>query len=240
MQANIIINRNKGGLVKEQDKSNIMIVEDHGLFRTGLKSMLEKEGFVGEIIEAESGEKALELCHNSSFPIHLVLMDIRMPGIGGLEATLRLQRMSSEIKVLVVTVCDDALFPTKLLQAGANGYVTKDVSYKELLRAIKVILSGQRYISHEIARQLAIKHLSNQDESPFDKLSERELQVALMVSKGIKVNEISDKLCLSPKTVNSYRYRIFSKLGISGDVELTHLAIKFHLHEDSYASDKAQ
>lgn len=221
-----------------KEKFNIMIVEDHGLFRTGLKSMLTDEAFVGEIIEAESGERALELFHSSTIPIHLVLMDIRMPGIGGLEATLRLQRMSCEVKILVVTVCDDALFPTKLLQAGANGYITKDVTYKELIRAIKVILSGQRYISHEIAKQLAIKHLSNQDESPFDKLSERELQVAIMVSKGIKVNEISDKLCLSPKTVNSYRYRIFSKLGIDGDVSLTHLAIKFHLHDEAFMTDE--
>ena len=220
-----------------KEKFNFMIVEDHGLFRTGMKSMLEGEPFVGEIIEADSGEKALDLFHNSEFPIHLVLMDIRMPGIGGLEATLRLQRLSCEVKILVVTVCDDALFPTKLLQAGANGYITKDVSFKELIRAIKVILSGQRYISHDIARQLAIKHLSNQDESPFDKLSERELQVAIMVSKGIKVNEISDKLCLSPKTVNSYRYRIFSKLNIDGDVALTHLAIKFHLHDEAFMND---
>ena len=226
--------------MKEKEKFNIMIVEDHSLFRTGMKSMLENEPFVAKIFEASSGEEAIEISHGTDTPIHLVLMDIRMPGIGGLEATLRLQRMSSEIKVLVVTVCDDALFPTKLLQAGANGYITKDVSYKELIRAIKVILSGQRYISHDIARQLAIKHLSNEEMSPFNKLSERELQVALMVSKGMKVVDISEKLCLSPKTVNSYRYRIFSKLSIDGDVALTHLAIKFHLHEDSYADAEKQ
>ena len=100
---------------------------------------------------------------------------------------------------------------------------------KEMVRAIKTVYSGQRYISPEIASQLAIKHLTDDDESPFDKLSERELQVALMISKGIRVNEVSEQLCLSPKTVNSYRYRIFSKLSINNDVELTHLAIRHNI-----------
>lgn len=209
------------------NKIRVMIVEDHELVRTGIQHMLINEAAIDVVAEATTGEDAIEISRAQT--IDVVLMDVKMPGIGGLEATRRLLRIHPDIKILVVTVCDDSLFPSKLLQAGAYGYLTKGASMKEMVRAIKTVYSGQRYISPEIASQLAIKHLTDDDESPFDKLSERELQVALMISKGIRVNEVSEQLCLSPKTVNSYRYRIFSKLSINNDVELTHLAIRHNI-----------
>lgn len=156
----------------------------------------------------------------------VVLMDVRMPGIGGLEATRKLLRADPNVKVIALTVCNEEPFPSKLLQAGAVGYLTKGSGLDEMVQAIQAVFHGKRYISPEVAQRLALKHLTDDNPSPFDTLSEREMQVMLMITAGQKVQEISDKLCLSPKTVNSYRYRLFEKLTVNSDVELTHLAIR--------------
>jgi two-component system, NarL family, invasion response regulator UvrY len=208
----------------------VLIVDDHALVRTGIRHMLQTVPGIEVIGEAECGEDAIALCHKQ-VP-HVVLMDVKMPGIGGLGATRKLLHINPSIKVLIVTVCNDDLFPSRLLQAGAYGYLTKGASLQEMVKAIQVIHNNQRYISPDIASQLAIKHLTNTGDCPFDQLSERELQVTLMITNGLKVQEISKKLCLSSKTVNSYRYRIFEKLSIKNDVELTHVAIRHGLIED--------
>jgi two-component system, NarL family, invasion response regulator UvrY len=178
-------------------------------------------------LEARSGEEAVRIARENR--PNVVLMDIKMPGIGGLEATRNLLRIDQDMKILVVTVCDDDLFPAKLLQAGASGYLTKGASMEEMVQAIRAVYSGQRYISPVIAQQLAFKHITDKEESPFNALSERELQVMLMITHGCKPQEISEKLHLSPKTINSYRYRIFEKLGVKNDVALTLLAMRHGL-----------
>ncbi len=208
---------------------NVMLVDDLDLVRTGIKKMLDESAGIKVIGEATSGEEAVKLAR--SVKPNVVLMDVKMPGIGGFEATRKLIRMDPDIKVLIVTVCDNDLYPARLLQVGASGYLTKGATMDEMVQAIKAVHAGQRYISPEIANRLAFKHVSDKDESPFETLSERELQVMLMITKGMKVQEIADKLCLSPKTVNSYRYRIFEKLNVKNDVELTLLAIRHGLVE---------
>ncbi|MDF1655823.1 MAG: UvrY/SirA/GacA family response regulator transcription factor [Coxiellaceae bacterium] len=208
---------------------NVMLVDDLDLVRTGIKKMLDEAAGIKVIGEATSGEEAVKLAR--SVKPNVVLMDVKMPGIGGFEATRKLIRMDPDIKVLIVTVCDNDLYPARLLQVGASGYLTKGATMDEMVQAIKAVHAGQRYISPEIANRLAFKHVSDKDESPFETLSERELQVMLMITKGMKVQEIADKLCLSPKTVNSYRYRIFEKLNVKNDVELTLLAIRHGLVE---------
>ena len=208
----------------------IMIVDDHDLVRTGLRYMLDSEPNFEVVAECSTGEESIEL--GRKVMPDIILMDVQMPGVGGLEATIRLIRIMPEVKILIVTVCTDSLFPSKLLQAGAFGYLTKGATCKEMVRAIKTIYSGQRYISPDIASQLAISHLTEQAASPLEQLSERELQVMMMIIKGMKTNVISEKLHLSPKTVNSYRYRIFQKLGIDNNVELTRLAVKYNLLVD--------
>ncbi|MCH7302450.1 LuxR C-terminal-related transcriptional regulator [Pseudomonas capeferrum] len=145
--------------------------------------------------------------------------------IDGLEATRKLLRSHPDIKVVAVTVCEEDPFPTRLLQAGAAGYLTKGAGLDEMVQAIRLAFAGQRYISPQIAQQLALKSFQPQG-SPFDALSEREIQIALMIVGCQKVQIISDKLCLSPKTVNTYRYRIFEKLSVTSDVELTLLAVR--------------
>ena len=207
----------------------ILIVDDHDLVRTGLSRMLGDIQNIQVVSEAASGEEAIDLCRKHS--VDVVLMDVRMPGIGGLEATRKIHQINSDIKVIAVTICDDHLYPTKLMEAGASGYVTKGVSIDEMVTAIKAVARGQRYISPDIAQMMALRSLEPDNASPFDTLSTREMQIALMIVGCEKVQAISDQLSLSPKTVNSYRYRIFEKLDISSDVELTLMAIRQGLVE---------
>ncbi len=208
---------------------SILIADDHDLVRTGLGRMLADVADMQVVGEATSGEEALRFCRE----LHpdVVLMDVKMPGIGGLEATRALVRQQPSVRVIAVSACDDDPFPSRLLQAGAAGFVTKGAPFSEVVQAIRKVVAGQRYLSGEVAAQMALRQLDGRDDdaTPFDQLSERELQIAIMVVNCAKVQEIADKLHLSPKTVNSYRYRIFEKLAISGDVELTRLAVQHGL-----------
>jgi len=205
---------------------NILLVDDHDLVRIGIRRLLSDIKGIKVIGEAKSGEEAVRMARE--LKPHVVLMDVKMPGIGGLEATRKLLRADPEIKVIAVTVYGDEPFPSRLLQAGAAGYITKGSSLEEMLQAIRTVFNGQRYISPEVAQHLALKHLNlpEHEGSPFDVLSEREMQVMLMITSGQRPQDIADKLCLSSKTVNSYRYRLFEKLGVGSDVELTHLAMR--------------
>lgn len=202
----------------------IIVVDDHQLVRTGTRRLLEDAPGLKVIADAGSGEEAVELVRELKPDV--VLMDIQMPGIGGLEATRRCLRAHPEVKILAVTMYEDEPYPSKLLNVGAAGYLTKRADIKEMLLAIRKVHAGQRYISAEIAQQLALRPFSEADTSPFDQLSTREMQITLMVIMGLKVQDISEKLSLSPKTVNSYRYRVFDKLDLNNDVGLTRLAIK--------------
>ena len=205
----------------------VLVVDDHSLFRMGLQRLLSDVPGIKIIGEALNGEDAIRIVREKE--PNVVLMDVLMPGIGGLEATRKILRASSDTKVLAVTMCDDDLFPSRLLQAGASGYLTKDSSHQEMVQAIRSVHCGQLYISPKIANMLAMKHLNDSSDKPFDKLSERELQVTIMITQGMRVAEIAEALHLSPKTVNSYRYRIFEKLRVENDVELTHLAMRYNL-----------
>jgi two-component system invasion response regulator UvrY len=209
-----------------------LVVDDHELVRSGITRMLADDPDIDVIGQSSSGEDAIEFVRKDRPDI--VLMDIRMPGIGGLEATRRILRIDDTIRVIVVTVCADDPYPARVMQSGATAYITKGADIREMVRAIRMAHSGQRYISPEIAQKMALKQLSgDKDEegelSMFDRLSEREMQIAMMVVDCQKVQDISDKLCLSPKTVNSYRYRIFEKLEISSDVELALMAVRLGL-----------
>ncbi|WP_288659488.1 MULTISPECIES: response regulator transcription factor GacA [Pseudomonas] len=203
----------------------VLVVDDHDLVRAGIIRMLADVDSIQVIGQADSGENGLKLVRELKPDV--VLMDVKMPGIGGLEATRKLLRSHPEVKVIAVTACEEDPFPTRLLQAGASGYLTKGADIQEMITAIRHAFGGQRYISAQIAQQLALKSFQPQsNSSPFDLLSEREIQIALMIANCHKVQVISDKLCLSPKTVNTYRYRIYEKLSITSDVELALLAVR--------------
>jgi two-component system invasion response regulator UvrY len=203
---------------------NVFLADDHELVRTGIRRLLEDVRGLKVVGESDSGEAAVKWCRTAHPDI--ILMDMNMPGIGGLEATRKILRFNPDIKIIVLTIHTENPFPTQVMKAGAAGYLTKGAGIDEMITAIRAVHAGQRYISPEIAQQMALSQFSTDAENPFRDLSERELQIMLMITKGQKVTDISEQLSLSPKTVNSYRYRLFNKLNISGDVELTHLVIR--------------
>ncbi len=210
----------------------VLVVDDHELVRTGICRLLDdrskKEG-IAVVDEAESGEAAVDKVRELRPDV--VLMDVNMPGIGGMEAMRRMLQFDPDIKVIVVTVHADGPFPKRLLEAGAAGYLTKGCPVDEMVSAIKNVNRGGRHISSDIAQALALSMLPGESESPFDKLSQREMQILLMIAQGHKSRTISDHLSLSPKTISTYKSRLHEKLNVSTDVELIRLAIQHGLLE---------
>ncbi|MCW9014822.1 MAG: UvrY/SirA/GacA family response regulator transcription factor [Gammaproteobacteria bacterium] len=206
-----------------------MLVDDHDLIRYGLRRLLEDQAGIEVIDEASSGEEALEKVRTARPDV--ILMDINMPGIGGFEATSRMSKSHPESRIIVLTVHSEGPLPKRILEAGAMGYLTKGCPVDEMVEAIQKVHAGQRYIAPTIAQQLALSMLPG-EESIIDVLSQRELQVLIMISRGMRTNQISEKLSLSPKTVSTYRKRLHDKLDVSNDVEMMHLAIKHGLLEE--------
>jgi two-component system invasion response regulator UvrY len=213
----------------------VLLVDDHELVRTGIRRLLEDFDDIEIMAEAENGEEAINLVRQNKPDV--ILMDVNMPGIGGLEATRKLLQIHGDMKIIVVTMHVEEPFPTRLLKAGATGYLTKGCAITEIVEAIRTVHKGKRFIGSDVAQQLALGMLPGNDRSPFDALSQRELQVMLMVTQGQKIQEIAEMLCLSPKTVSTYRYRLFDKLNVKSDVELTHLAMRHGMIDDSGAAD---
>lgn len=207
----------------------VLIVDDHQMVRFGTRRLLEDESGLQIVGEASSGEEAIEAV--DALNPQVILMDVQMPGIGGLEATRRCLRIAPDVKIIALSMHDGEPFPSKLFEAGAKGYVSKRSDPEELILAIRKVMAGQRYISTDIAQNLALRPFAEAQQSPFEQLSGREMQIALMVIRGMGAAEMGKKLILSPKTVNSYRYRIFEKLDLKNDVELTKLAIQHGLLE---------
>ena len=210
----------------------LLLVDDHDLVRTAIARMLSDSSDLDVVGEANSGEQAYNMVRELLPDV--VLMDIRMPGIGGLEATRKIKQRFPQVKILALSACEEEPFPTRLLQAGASGYLTKGACIEETVRAIRQVAAGHHYLSSAIAQQMALKaYDSKQLDNPFEQLSEREMQISLMIASGQKIQMISDLLCVSPKTVNTHRYRIFTKLNIANDVELALLAVRHNLIENT-------
>ena len=205
----------------------ILLVDDHELVRSGIRLILERvAGFV-VVAEVKSGEDAIRYCRKDAPDI--VLMDVNMQGIGGLEATKQIVRLSENTRVICLSMHAENPIPAKVMQMGASGFITKDAEPEEMIRAVHKVVAGQKYVSPDIAQQIAIGKLDFNDANPFEQLSDRELEITLMLVKGQRVPGIANSLNISAKTVNTYRYRMFEKLDISTDVELTHLALRYKL-----------
>jgi len=202
----------------------ILLADDHWVIRHGITRILaDVEGFF-ILADVGSGEAALRAADKHK--PHVVIMDIQMPGMGGIEAIRRLLRLDPTIKVIALTMSDSEPLPDRILEMGAVGYLTKQVSPRELIQAIHQVHQGHRYVAQSIASKMALRRFKPQGHSPFGTLSGREIQVMMMIVNCQKVNQISRHLSLSPKTINGYRYRIFEKLKVSSDLELALLAIR--------------
>ena len=205
----------------------IILADDHELVRTGIRRILEDVSDFTIIAEAKNGEDAVQLCRKNAPDV--VLMDVNMPGIGGLEATKKIVRMSENTRVICVSMHKESPIPLQVMEAGAFGFLTKDAEPEEVIMAIHKVFGGQKYIDSEVANNIAVGKLSPSNDNPFDDLSSRELNIAQRLTKGQNVKDIANELSISAKTVNTYRYRMFDKLGVTSDVELTHLALRHKL-----------
>ncbi len=207
----------------------VLVVDDHALVRIGIRRLLEETDDIQVVAEAENGEDAL-LCVKKHQP-DIILLDLKMPGVDGWEVIRRLKHSVKSIKIIALSSLSMEPLPSKVLQLGAMGYLTKESSLDEMTTAIRRVYRGERYLSSELAQRMAMKGLEPVAESPFTILSAREMQVMLMITSGVTVPEISKRLFLSTKTINCYRYRMFAKLGVKNDVELTRLALQHSIVE---------
>lgn len=205
----------------------ILIVDDHEFVRVGLRHILEEYADFEVAAEASNGEMAMRL--NRKCRPDVVLLDVELPGLSGFEITNRLKKSSSGLHVIALSVRTESPFPEKLLDAGASGFLTKGCPAVELVRAVRRVVRGERYISADIAQRLALRLTQGSEKSPFDELSAREMEVLLMVADGRRIADIADAMHLSPKTVATYKYRIYDKLETRNDVDVTRMAMRYGL-----------
>ncbi|HEB77939.1 MAG TPA: response regulator [Methylothermaceae bacterium] len=204
----------------------VLVADDHELVRSGIEHILNIDPEITVVGTAATGEEALKLVE--TLRPDIVIMDVNMPGIGGLAACQKLKHHHPEIRLIALSVYTDGPIPKQLLEAGVDGYISKHCPPQEMIKAVKSVYRGKRYLSQDVASQLAFAH-TEKHASPFDRLSAREMEVTLLTLQGKSIQEIANILSVSPKTVCTYRYRIFEKLGIRNDVELTRLAAKYGL-----------
>ena len=202
----------------------VLLADEHRLVRAAVGRVLSEEKGICVVGEATSGEEAVTLCREQS--PNVVIINLFMTGIGGMEATRRILRLERDIKVIVLSVHADGPYPEQMLKIGATGFLTKASDTRELIACVRKVFFGQRYVSSDVAQALAFSSFERSDQNPFGNLSNREMQIMMMVVNCHKVHEISGNLHLSPKTVNSYRYRIFEKLKVSSDVEMALMAVR--------------
>lgn len=202
---------------------NVMLVDDHAVVRMGFKMLLESASEIKVIAEAENGENAIK--NYMEFKPDVVVMDITMPGIGGMEAIDRILVKDSNAKILVLSAHEDSVHPKRVLNAGAMGYLTKRSAAEELIKAIRTVASGKKYIEAIIAQQMAIQQLSG-EQNPVDVLSEREFEVFMSLAKGKTTNEIAETLFLSPRTVGTHLYNIKQKLNANNSAEIALIAMR--------------
>ncbi|MBL4711711.1 MAG: response regulator [Gammaproteobacteria bacterium] len=211
--------------VNNNSDIRILIVDDHDLVRFGFKSLLNSQDGINVVDTVSCGEDAINWCRDNEGDIDVILMDVNMPGIGGIGATKRISQSWPVIGIIIVTVHDGGPLPKKLLKGGAKGYLTKGNAVEEMIAAIHDVHKGKHYIAKDIAQQLALSVLPG-EVNPLDILSMRETQVLMMIAQGTKTKEISEILSLSPKTISTYRMRLYSKLDVSSDIEMLHMAMK--------------
>lgn len=209
----------------------VFLLDDHALVRTGYRLILERETDMQVVGEAEDGETGLPLIRQLKPDV--VLCDLHLPGVSGLEITERLAKSDGAPKVVICSVQQDGPMPRRLMAAGAHAYVGKGCDAAELLRAIREAARGKRYLASDVAQHMALA--GPEAESPFESLSPREMEVAKLLCQGLKLEEIGRRLHLSGKTVATHKYRLLDKLAIRDTVSLARLATQYGVHDATMA-----
>ena len=202
----------------------LLIADDHPIVRNGIKDIIEDISVSIEIDEAEDAHEVVQKVISNDYDI--IILDISMPGGGGLNALKQIKMSKPNTKVLMLSIYDDQLYINRALKAGASGYLTKSVASEELELAIKKILAGEKYLSSEVAGKMASFIYSDKEKQKHELLSEREYQVFLFIVQGHTNSEIAEELHISPRTVSTYRDRIMDKMDMSRNSELIHYALK--------------
>ena len=205
----------------------VLVVDDHPIVRQGLKQILSEEPDMAVLGEAQNSQEVLELVHNQDWDI--VVLDITMPGRGGLDVLKELRHERPKLPVLMLSVHPEDQYAVRTLKAGAAGYMTKESAPEELVRAIRKILHGGKYVSSTLAEKLAFHLEAETEKPPHDSLSDREYQVMLMIASGKRTGAIAEEMSLSVKTVSTYRARILEKMGMNGNADLTYYVFKNRL-----------
>lgn len=211
---------------------SVFLIDDHALVRTGIRMILSGQADIEVVGEADSGEAALPQIRRLRPDV--VLCDLHLPGLSGLEITERIVKGDHGTRVIIVSVLEDGPMPKRLLEAGASGYVGKAGDSRELIRAVHDVATGKRYLANSIAQNLALSNLEG-ELSPFDSLSPRELEVALLLIQGHRQEEIARHLSLSAKTVNTHKARLFQKMGVHDNIALARLATQYGVGDPARA-----
>lgn len=210
-------------------RTRILLVDDHAVLRAGLRLLLDAQDDMQVVGQASDGGEALRLCE-SLLP-DLVLLDLSMPGMGGLDAIPLLRKVAPSARILILSMHDDESYLKGALRGGAAGYVLKKAADSELLSAVRMVMRGEVYVHPALTRALVGDLLPAGDESadPWQTLTEREQEVLIGVARGLTASEIADHLSLSPKTVETYRARGMEKLGLRSRAALVQFALSHHL-----------
>ncbi len=213
----------------------VLIVDDHKIIRDGIKSLLEDVPNIKIIGEASNGVEAIEFFKNQFAEV--VIMDIRMPEMSGIETTKYLTENYPNVKILALTMHDEEAFISKMLQAGASGYLLKNVGKEEFVTAIQKIFKGENYFSLEVATKMMTKFMPNKNNDDIDinkdndnsQLTKREIEVIKLIAEGLTSQDIADKLFISPRTVDTHRRNLLQKLNVKNTAELIKYAIKHNI-----------
>lgn len=205
----------------------ILIADDHAIVREGLKQILLESPDLVVVAEASTGQEVLDKVAKND--LDLVVLDISMPGRGGMDILKEIKSLKPKLPVLILSMYPEEQYAVRVLKSGASGYLTKESAPVELVKAIRQISQGKKYISPSLAEKLAVDLEVSPDKPPHETLSDREYQVMCMIASGKTLKEIADELSLSIKTISTYRSRILEKMNMRTNAELTHYAVKNRL-----------
>jgi two-component system, NarL family, invasion response regulator UvrY len=206
---------------------SVLLVDDHAVVRTGFRLLLQSTADMSVIAEADSGEAACQLYLELNPDV--VVMDLAMPGMGGLEALRRIRARDAQAKVLTLSAHDDPMHARRALQEGALGFLSKRSAPEALLEAVAVVAAGRRFLDPGLAQKLALAEFDGATKSPVERLSEREFEVFVRLAGGATVQRIASDLNLSASTIGTHLYNIKQKLNVANQSELTLIAIRHGL-----------